>query len=543
MISSLAQPRCFIDIYPYEGGTYTITDDQSLLLRCLVVNDIQQGYGTFSLELAPGGPFGPNTSPQWQDIITPMSLVVIGMQRAGRAQTVLIGVAKQVQEDEVWGFDSSVERRLRVSGLDFGYFFLSANYYTQAYLNLTAYGSLGAQGALAVLDQGLIYAAPDVVGSAWYNKIMAGQTGIMANTSFAYQGGDRPTFTDIVATYFQPYDEVDITIPMADNFMSADGDWMSKFRELFPYPWYEFFITTAPVGTYPGTQAQTPIFLSQQQYGEASPQLVARVNPLPWTKNTGNSTSPNLQMDFSKWDQLPTFQLDGLPNSYLQKSVWFDEESARNFYMLNTTWMSNLFGLQNDMHIPFTFYFGSWLDSASIHRYGFRPQISELRWLIDPSGIAAQNLASSGKGLSDYQDMIADLTLKITSYHEPCPLMMNGQITTNLRPDILPGCRFLFAPRKDRVLWQAYITGVTHDYQFGGLSTTTVQFSRGLPQSVYDDDQLMLDIHTGNAMRQNGDYVSGIVSGLGKPLEPVNNTNMTTVMGDVAKVFAVPQAK
>lgn len=537
MSFSIARPHCYVDIYPFEGGGFTIRGDSGAILACDVNTNIRNGYGEFVMTLAPGGPLGPNVSPQWVDIIDVMSLVVIGMERAGRQQIVMIGVVRRVSATEEWVTGQGVQRSIQVTGMDFGYFFQLQNFYTQALLNATVGGPVGQQGALSLADMGLVGpAGPDVVGAAWYNKVMAGPTGIMADTTFAYQGS-RVSFFDLVSTYFQPYD-LNIQIPFGDNFMSADGTWIDKFTQIFPFPWYEFFVVTAPNGAYPGGLANVPIELSAPGFLPASPQLVARMNPLPWAKNFGSADSLDLQMQFTKWDELPEFQLDVPPISYQISS---SDDEVRNYYVTNCLWVSQQFGLTNSNQVPFTWLFSSYVDAASMHKYGFRPDISELHWWYDPEGTAAKQ--NAGQGITPFQIAVGNLAMKKVSYHEPTPFMFRGSVTTNLRPDILPGNRFLVFLHKDNEPWLFYIEGVNHSYRFGGPATTTVQLSRGLPGVVYDDEDLMLAMHQGNAQRRNGVYQVGLPPGLGKPLQPLNYTNSQAVIGDIAKIFSVPQAK
>lgn len=540
MNPSVAFPRCYVDIYPFEGGVFSIQGDSGNLLNCTTNSNVRGGYGTFTLVLAPGGPYGPNITPQWTDILTPMSLVIIGMQRAGRSAIVMVGVVKTISEDEAWRTGAGVQRAIVVSGFDFGYFFLMKNYYTQSLLNATIGAPLGLTGSLNSIDQGLVYGSPSVVGAAWYNKIMAGPGSIMDDTTFSYQGS-RPKFFDIVGTFFQPYSDVSITIPLGDNFMSADGTWMDKFRGIFPFPWYEFFTVTAPNGIYPGSGAALPLNISAPGFTPANPQVIARVNPLPWTKNLSTGSDLNLQMQFTGWDALPRYQLDTI--GAIDQHLAFSDEEVRNFYIVNPIWLSSLFGITNDNQVPFTWLFASWLDSASIHRYGYRPEIAELHWFADLNGLGAQQAVAAGATQNDFEQAVANLTLKLTSYHEPTALMTRGTVITNIRPDILPGNRFLFAPHKDVTQWEYYIEGVSHSYQFGGPSVTSLSLSRGLPVDVYNDDSLMLAMHTGNAMRQQGRYVTGLPAGIGNPLEPLNLSTMIAATGDIAKVFAVPGQK
>lgn len=542
MIPLVATPACYVDIYPFEGGVYSIVGDNALLRGLSTEKNIRAGQGTFNLSLLPGGPFGLNARPGWIDILTPMSLIVIGMMRAGRAQIVFIGVVRTVSQAEIWVPGQGVQRGLQVSGADFGYFFSLQNYYTQSLLNATLGSPLGVTGALTAIDNGLVAGTPDSVGMAWYNKIMAGPESLMAALTFAYRG-DRVTFYALVATWFQKYTQADIDIPLGDNFMTADGTWNSKFNELFPFPWYEFFVTTAPVGAYPASQLQGfPInMLSLPGSPPSSPQLVARVNPLPRLMNTGSTATPVFEMDFSLWDALPQYTLD--TQGPLQSSMQFDDSELRNFYVINPMWLSNQFGVTNDLQTPFTFLFASWVDTASIHRYGYRPEISELHWFSDSNGVSAQKNAANGVGIPGFEILVGDLALKKIGYHEPTVNMARASVTTNLRPDILPGNKFSFAPYKDAQVWDFYIEGVSHNWVFGGNCTTTLTLTRGLPHDIYSDAGMMVALHTGNAQRINGLYEIGVPAGLGATLQPVNYNNMAAVTGGIAAIFATPQAR
>ena len=547
MVSLVATPACYIDIYPFEGGAYTLSGDNANLLSLTTSKNIRTGQGTFNMTLAPGGPYGPNARPGWLEILTPMSLVVIGHARAGRAAVTMIGVVKTINTTEAWVPGQGVRRALVVGGFDFSYFFGLPNYYTQSLLNFTSPASPAAAGALGValsldsIDMGLLDGTPDTIGEAWYEKIMAGPQSIMNALTFPYLGS-RQTFYTLMATWFQAYSQASSHIPLGDNFMVADGTWDSKFREIFPFPWYEFFVTTVPVGTF--QQSQNPgygLSVQAMPYAYPSvPQLVARVNPLPRLTNTGSTANPVFGIDTSLWTALPITSLDSQP---LQNGLAFDDSEVRNFYVLNPLWLSNQFGITNDNQTPFTFMFATWLDVASIHRYGYRPEISEIHWFADLHGMAAQQNAAAGTGIPEYDTLVGDLALKKIGYHQPTPNMLRGGIVTNLRPDILPGTRLMLQPFKDTQQWQFYIEGVTHNWQFGANATTQLDLTRGLPDSVYNDNNMMIALHTGNAMRLSGQYTIGLPPGLGPSLAPLNNQTNAALTGDIAAVFAAPQTR
>jgi hypothetical protein len=130
----------------------------------------------------------------------------------------------------------------------------------------------------------------------------------------------------------------------------------------------------------------------------ATPQLVAGQPPAPDGQHWVNVEAGI--RDFSLWDALPQYSLDAAP---VQNGLSFDDSEVRNFYVLNPLWLSNQLGVTNDMQTPFTFLFASWVDTASIHRYGYRPEISEIHWFADPHGLAAQNNAATGTGIPEFE--------------------------------------------------------------------------------------------------------------------------------------------
>ena len=88
--------------------------------------------------------------------------------------------------------------------------------------------------------------------------------------------------------------------------------------------------------------------------------------------------------------------------------------------------------------------------------------------------------------------------------------MSKGAIEMELRPDILPGNVFTYSLFKDGNTYDFYIESVSHEYIFGTSSRTVLSLNRGLPSSVYQDEDLLTDILSGNAMRLDGEYVSGL---------------------------------
>ena len=527
-----ATPRVWIDIYPFEGGNYRITGYDANLLSMAVWKNIRSGQGGFTLNLAPGGPFGTNTRPYWNDIITPSSLVVIGMQRFSYKQIVMIGYVKPVSETTTW--TNQVQRSITIEGVDFQGFFRDFYYYTLSYLGGTQGAALGPQGLPSLISQSLLHGTPAAVAQAWYQKIMAGPNGILGNLAFNYRDGN-PTFDSLMSSWFEAYPD-DVTIPLSASFIPDEDTWDNKMRAFLPFPWYEFFVITAPVGMYgSATPAAAP--LSMDGFAPASPTLVARVNPLPYTPFAGTISAPSFNIDTSRWDALPAFTNEG--QGFLTSSLGWDASQVRNYYCVNPFWLGSMFGESSSHLASFQNTYAVWADPASVGRYGFRPCVIPLAWFDDMNGnFAAQNTENGNSG-GPFADLVADLNLRLASYYEPSPLMLQGIGTFNLRPDIMPGCKFSFAPFKDQQEWTFYIDGVSHNYSFGGRATTTLQLTRGLPTPVYGDDALLTALHTGNAQRINGGYQIGLSSGQ-QGLQALNLQSQQELLGQLARVFVTP---
>ena len=67
MIYSVAGPQAFCEVYPFEGGPYYIQGRQ--LLSVITTKMFREDSGTFQIELAPGGPLGPNAGPTWLELL------------------------------------------------------------------------------------------------------------------------------------------------------------------------------------------------------------------------------------------------------------------------------------------------------------------------------------------------------------------------------------------------------------------------------------------------------------------------------------------
>lgn len=537
---SVAEPQCVVDIFPFEGGRYSITGAD--IVQCVTRKNIKEDEGTFQLRLAPMGPHGANGGPPWTSIITPKSLAVIGMTRGRGKQIVMIGVVDTCSEDQTWS-QGPVTRGIVVQGRDFASYFSSFNWCALTFLGTPA-AAVGQQlgsaaaGLAAILGGNLLQGPPDKVARDWYNKIMAGTEGVLSRTTLQYRGRGV-LFSDLVAQWFQAYPGYEI--PFGDYYIATEGTWISKFRSILAFPWYEFFVTTAPPDLYSTLDGGTPLgvtFLDPSI--TARPAVVGRINPLPRIPITVNGQTVSVgAVDVGAWRKLPLY----VPEfNFVSSNVAFTATEVRNFYLLNPTWFRRMFGDNNAATISFLFSFVGAADPASIHRYGYHPEYSETRWLADMNGAAAQT------GGVDVFNLIADMTARVISYYHPTPLMARGSASFKLSPTINPGCRFRYNPFKGQPTWDFYIEGVTHRFDFGGQCETTLDLARGLPSSVYGDVEqtgILTQLHVGNAQRLEGVYAVGLPPGSAPPLTffGVGDGQIDNVLGNIAQVYLTPQAK
>ncbi|MDA8249167.1 MAG: hypothetical protein M0Z28_08305 [Rhodospirillales bacterium] len=561
-IATFAAPTCVVEVYPYEGGKYVLTGGQIL---SLATDKSVRGItpGTFEIDLAPGGPNGAESVPTWSEIVTPNSFVLIGMQRGAAPAIVMAGIVTSVTESQQWltaERGSQAQRTQVIRGQDFTWFFTSFNYFLQAFSGLVAGTAEAAYlgdlpNALPVsLGQGLIggnnpeNGGPAQVGSAWLNTMMVGPQSLMANTFVPYQGR-QVLLRDALAQSFESYPHV--YIPAGDNFWAAEGTWAAKFAGIFPFPWYEFFVTTAPKSAYFSNAAVSGGFSFTMQSlpgaQPVSPVVVARVNPAPLLTSTGGASQQVALagIDATRWNELDTHSPH--PGGFIQSSISFSSAGARNFYMLNPTNLLPRWGDTNTAFGPYMFFYCGGVDVASVHRYGFKPEIGTFYWLVDlsPDGKAAQNPAV------DIKATTATLTAHLMSWWEPQPLMASAQVVLPLRPDILPGDRFHYQPFKDdNTEWEFYIDSVSHRFVFGGRpegSVTALGLSRGLPRSVYQDSGasgMLRNVHVGNAQRLNGSYVSGVPAGLGPTAQLFGAPEqIMAFLGQIAQAYVSPQTK
>ena len=567
MAQPFATVGCAIEAYPYEGGSVYIQGGQ---IKSVTVSKTLRGggNGNFSIELAPGGPNGPESSPDWTEIITPGSHVLIGMSRGSDSAIVLDGVATVTAEDQMWSTrdqGSSAMRRPTINGSDFAWFFNTQNWYSLAMYGLAGGTGLGSQlgylpsSLVETMSQGLRGdGTPVKVGQAWFN-IMAGPSGMLHETFIPWGGdGTRVPFGELISQNMEQYPNV--YIPLTEQFLGLES-WMAKFMDIFPWPWYEFFVTTAPSGVYKFVSQNNPnanvsvygTTFTMRDFPNAAPtgpQLVARVTPIPkfnFTKLNSTGIYIPSSMDTSRWTALPLTVASGY--GFYESRVEFTSEEVRNFYMLNPTAYQTTFGDNGANVVPFPFVYLAAADPASVHRYGYQPVNATLRWFYDYLGTASQTAAQTGEGVN-IQQTVATLTAALASWWHPLPLMLKGQVAIPLSPSIYIGTRYRYAPFKDGITWDFYVEGVTHHYVFGGQSSTTLTLTRGLPTSVYNDTSaggLLQSIYTGNARRQytpgtSGIYQIGLPEGTGQGLQVFSTQeNANNLSSQMWNGFAVPQ--
>lgn len=541
--AAFASPQCYVNVFPYEGGQFSIVG--GAVLECTYSKNIYSNDGRFEIVLAPGGPHT-NRGATWAEIITPMSFVLIGMSRGIGTETIVCaGVVTEIAESQRWETGRPTKRVTTIAGADFSYFFKNFSYTSLYYL-----GAAGATIGISELGLpdiliGKKDGPPDQFGKAFYTALMAGASGIMADTYVNYNS-QPVTFPQAVATTFEPYGD-NIIIPYGELYISSSSNWEAKFKgSIFPFPFYEFFTTTAPSGFYSSYAGSASGFAFQmpQFQGDvsASPSLVARTNPLPYVNVSvdggGNAAFSGINTD--AWDALPTYQISyGVP---VESNISYDGSGTMNFDFMNPTFASSMLGSSASSTASFSWLFPGAVDATSIHRYGYKPMMFPTAWYYDPQASYVQNQGN------DFAAMHLSLLGRLFSYYTPVPMMARGSVSHWLRPDILPGCKYRFTPFKQSEPWDFYIIGVEHRFVFGGPSMTTLTLDRGLPTAIYGDNTtagVLYNMHIGNAMRQNGEYVVGLPVSGQKPLQilnPLNQVGTQQILGEIAQVYVTAQA-
>lgn len=592
----MAAPQTVVQIFPYDGSSFSFPTSFSKLpngglLECTVYKSIRSSSpGTCTLVLAPGGPNGPNQGPSWSKIIVPLSLIMVTMIRGNNGNVVFVGIIKTISESTDWTQTPPIRRTI-VQCVDFQHFLTAYNFYT-----LTFLGTLGAPGApdiptgnyLSTINTGLVTGNPVSVGLDWLQNVIfvvLGYLGFQTGTSS--QNVNIIKFTQLIVPIFQQFSMPSSassvpTIPIGyGSLATTDSSWWSKFQEIFCSPFYEFFLQTVParfftdvlvaysdnnippttLTSYPlKANQEIPYLLNMTYANFPIIALIARQFPFP-VQDTASG-----EVKMGNWSTLPVFfpgqetgwtlsggsppystdvfqnasqyQTQTQMSAVLESSITFDADRVKNFFAIQPTFANNIMGDSNG-----AFYAGYLnalgVDLNSIARYGYQPYIAETLWFGNDSPQVAQQNYSQFAG-SQYSGGILpaffEYMLEIMAAEtEPTPYMGRGSTTDLLRPDILAGNRYIYAPFKETPseLWMFYITGTTHRFVFGGRSTTTLDLDRGLPVSLYEGTGTtgtdpLYQLLTGQLVRKDGQYVkttdsNGVASSTGQKTLDINS--------------------
>jgi hypothetical protein len=491
-----AMPRCTVEIYSnIASNPAFFSFSGAQIVSATTAKDISDpNSGTFQITLPPGGPNGPNLLPTWAQVFKPMSLVLIGMQRLTNSDIVMAGLVTQIDEVEVWQADRVV-RQTVVQGTDFSYFFTTFNYFTLGFLGQTA-GSvigesigLGPAASITYLQSGYLSGTPQQIGTNFFTGVMFGTNGLLQNVNIVYGNGQKMKLGSTIGYSFAEY--TDAYIQFDSDYVTTEGNWMGKFENIFPSPWYEFFVTTAPGGSYgPQTGGYEFLMRTLQTAPGSGPMAVARVNPTPVLTVSGTTITG---VNSTAWNALTIYT--PIEMSPRQTALSFGIGETANYFAANPTMFGTLFGSSNSLINSYLFTANSALDVTSINEYGYRPAILPTLWIGDSTGQNAQNANT------DFSQLAPTLAARIVSTYGPLAIMASTTVTMPLRPDILPGFRFRFTPEKAGQTWDFYIQGVQHNYDFGGDSTTVLTLTRGLPTAVYESPALLQAALSGKLVR------------------------------------------
>lgn len=536
-----ADVHCYVDITPFEFSTYSFTTDTSSkksysgILSCTVSKNIRNpASGTFTIVLSPGGPKGVQTGPSWAEIITVMSFTTIGMRRGDDAAVVMIGVVTNVAETQLWEGDT-VRRTITITGHDMSYFFTMRNYYNLTFLGSPVISALdpntNTNALLDSINPGLIYGPPDQIADTWWNKMMIPILNLSFYTgSVSTKGSTQEIstpFKNLFSYFFAQYDTA-TTLPFGANFLSTQSTWFEKFMSFFPFPYYECFVQTVSntvMNTIYNQSGQTSLYNQTASYpinsvagfdftetasGGSSVGLIGRILPFPVT--TYDTTLQPTSVNTSYWDALlvnNTF-FDYLPpsDSFIESAINYKSDEVSNFYAIQPTQFTSLFGFSPSVTTA-VIIFPFAANLYSINRYGWRPNISGIEWFY-----TSQDSLTTVKNASSWAPMGYNLLSRLTSYHEPTPVMAYASYKHVLMPSVFPGTRFQYKPFRSidpgypSGNYDFYVEGITHHFVYGGRSNTTLDLSRGVPTEIWQSDPQgdPLALLTGQFGRSEGTY-------------------------------------
>ena len=122
-----------------------------------------------------------------------------------------------------------------------------------------------------------------------------------------------------------------------------------------------------------------------------------------------------------------------------------------------------------------TYYNIGYYNPESIKRFGVRRHEPITAYCYDVAN-AKNNPASRPMSLPK---MLAQYTEFNAAWHHSNEYLYSGSMTTYLRPDIRIGYKLAYVDTETKRVLEAYIEGVHHQYEYPGLMTTTIIFTRG----------------------------------------------------------------
>ena len=526
---NFASPQVIIDIYSATSDNLILLGSSTGVISASTSKSIRdRDGGKFQIQLAPGGPNGVNDPTTWVQTIVPFSLAVISMKRGQSKAVVMVGLITAVKEVQSWN-NKMVTRLTQIEGLDFFLYFRQFCFYVLKFLGILdsipeLFGPAGTAVNPNVTAGYIGDQNPSQAAIYWYQNVMMGtiagdtlpppsgpKPGVLSNTYVNYRSV-KQKIRQFFGTWFENYDDGGggvfsnpIIIPISINFLMAEGDFMSKFTEIMPWPFYEFFTITAPIQIqgitlYPNlTNAAQTIQSSDSGIPPAQSCVIGRVNPLPWV---AQDSSNNKVWYNQRFENLLTY--DFTSSSFINSEIEYNLDDVRNFYVVSPMSPLNQNGTNPSSIQGAIQQMGFMYDFTSVTRYGFRPEVDSVMWWADGFG----NLPGMTRGLTSSElpspDQFARAISRVASYYEPTPYMLNSTIEIPLWPEVLPGNVFRYRPYKSDVIYLCYIESVEHIFEFGGNSKTKLVLTRGLLETDYTNTKLMIALHTGNIDRIDG---------------------------------------
>lgn len=509
---STGAPSVNVLIQPYEkDNTIQLTPANFPGLEVDVFKTLGQP-SSFSIILPPNSPdvtnsLGVNPVPvgtvnsvtfpdSTQDLasaITPMSTVIIQMMRGTYTYTVFFGIVLSIREVEQ-RTEERVTRLIEISGVDMQYYLMNFAYFTLTWLGAAnnIFNNLGNIAGITLLQSGDVYGPPETLGLTFLQKVTYPY---LINTALPINN-NRYTFNDLVEPRFGSFDSgsINLLFPFIPAFYASEGTWWDKFQTFFPSPYYEMFFQTAETSGgatttnappiisdlgYPALQAiATPSQTLTFNNREFKNFFVVREMPFPRLSTSSTGAPYAYTMNINAWNSLVEYGFSNGVTPFLTSEMEFSADEARTFYMIDPSTIDQLFGSATNAYAAFiTLKTASMLDPIPFTKYGYIPEFSQIQWFFS-------NVKNSTTALQQFG---ASLLLTLGAYYMPLPLSARGSIVLPLSPTILQGNKITCQPFKNGEDWTFYINEVTHHFEFGGKSTTTLKISRGLPKNVYND--------------------------------------------------------